>query len=34
VADDRDRLDRSRRLLLVVEDDVPFAQIVRDLSAR
>lgn len=32
VADDRDRLDRSRRLLLVVEDDVPFAQIVRDLS--
>ncbi|MDF8335762.1 response regulator [Novosphingobium cyanobacteriorum] len=32
VADDRDMLDRTRRLLLVVEDDAPFAQIVCDLS--
>jgi CheY-like chemotaxis protein/signal transduction histidine kinase len=32
IADDRDGLDRSRRLLLVVEDDLPFAQIVCDLS--
>ncbi len=31
-ADDRDALDRSRRLLLVVEDDVSFAQILADLS--
>jgi signal transduction histidine kinase/DNA-binding response OmpR family regulator/CHASE3 domain sensor protein len=32
VSDDRDALDRARRLLLVVEDDAPFAQIVCDLS--
>jgi len=32
VDDDRDRLDDTRRVLLVVEDDQAFAGIVRDLS--
>ena len=32
VPDDRDRLIPGKRLILVVEDDVPFAQILRDLS--
>ncbi|MDB5437963.1 MAG: multi-sensor hybrid histidine kinase, partial [Caulobacteraceae bacterium] len=32
VADDRDELDSSRRLLLVIEDDANFAAIVRDLA--
>jgi signal transduction histidine kinase/DNA-binding response OmpR family regulator/CHASE3 domain sensor protein len=32
VVDDRDHLDRSRPLVLVVEDDVPFAYILRDLA--
>ncbi len=32
VADDRDHLEPSRRVLLVVEDDEAFAAIVRDLS--
>jgi len=32
IDDDRDVLDRSRRLLLVVEDDASFAQILVDLS--
>jgi signal transduction histidine kinase/DNA-binding response OmpR family regulator/CHASE3 domain sensor protein len=32
VADDRDRLVRDKRLILVVEDDVAFAEILRDLS--
>jgi CheY-like chemotaxis protein len=32
VPDDRARLDRNRRLLLIVEDDTAFAQILVDLS--
>jgi CheY-like chemotaxis protein/CHASE3 domain sensor protein len=32
IADDRDRLMPGKRLILVVEDDVPFAEILRDLS--
>ena len=34
IADDRDRLTPGKRLILVVEDDVPFAEILRDLVAR
>ena len=32
IADDRDRLVSGKRLILVVEDDLPFAEILRDLS--
>jgi len=32
VADDRDKLENTRRILLVVEDDETFASILRDLS--
>jgi CheY-like chemotaxis protein/signal transduction histidine kinase/CHASE3 domain sensor protein len=32
VDDDREHLETSRRILLVVEDDQPFARIVRDLA--
>jgi signal transduction histidine kinase/DNA-binding response OmpR family regulator/CHASE3 domain sensor protein len=32
VPDDRERLSPDRRLILVVEDDVPFAQILRDVA--
>jgi CheY-like chemotaxis protein len=32
VPDDRDRLSPDRRLILVIEDDVPFALILRDLA--
>src|SRR5690606_33083672 len=32
VPDDRDRLQRQGRLILVVEDDVPFARILYDLA--
>jgi CheY-like chemotaxis protein/CHASE3 domain sensor protein len=32
IPDDRDRLIPGKRLILVVEDDVPFAEILRDLS--
>jgi len=32
VADDRDGLARGQRSLLIIEDDAPFAAIVRDLS--
>jgi CheY-like chemotaxis protein/signal transduction histidine kinase/CHASE3 domain sensor protein len=32
IDDDRDRLEDSRRILLVVEDDQTFARIVRDIS--
>jgi CheY-like chemotaxis protein len=32
VPDDRDRLSPDRRLILVVEDDIPFALILRDLA--
>jgi CheY-like chemotaxis protein len=32
IPDDRGRLSPGKRLILVVEDDVPFAQILRDLS--
>jgi CheY-like chemotaxis protein/signal transduction histidine kinase len=32
VPDDRDRLIPGKRLILVVEDDLPFAEILRDLS--
>jgi CheY-like chemotaxis protein len=32
IADDRERLIPGKRLILVVEDDVPFAEILRDLS--
>jgi signal transduction histidine kinase/DNA-binding response OmpR family regulator len=32
VADDRDRLDGSGRVILVIEDDLPFARILLDLA--
>jgi len=32
IPDDRDRLTPGKRLILVVEDDVPFAEILRDLA--
>jgi CheY-like chemotaxis protein len=32
IPDDRDRLIPGKRLILVVEDDVPFAEILRDLT--
>jgi CheY-like chemotaxis protein/CHASE3 domain sensor protein len=32
IADDRERLSADRRLILVIEDDVAFAEILRDLS--
>ena len=31
-ADDRDKLDRRRRFILIIEDDVSFAQILSDLA--
>ena len=32
VEDDRDRIDPNSRLILIVEDDIPFAGILRDLA--